>query len=596
MPKSIPLWMRALLAVCLAFFLPAIASAGQAEQAERDRLSALGRLYGHVRFFHPADEVQGVDWGRAMVQGVRAVRNAEDPEALAASLKAVFGPIAPSIVITAGPLPPRTNELEGTHAYWEHRGVAYGPGSNMYRSQRVGLDGDATLGISIKPGESIDLELGAGVRARVPMSLAIEGGETQPRPDATELDAWNETIANVDIENDFDADVRAASVLMAWAVPQHFFPYFDVVDVDWDARLDAFLAAALEEQTPRAFFRTLSAMMAELEDGHAYLWSELKDTPTAPAARFDIARDDSVIVTRSWNNSALEHGDVIVSVDGRSAADELARWERVTAGSAHLRRHRALNQFGTSDEGNDATFIIRRMEGEAERKMELTVERSERSVWSFVDPEFQHPPVSEVAEGIWLVNLRDVTKAAWDEHLDEIKDARGLIVDFRWGGSGDREINSLSLLSHFIDDAVSTTTWELPGIVRPGFDFNDVEWVTSTWSVEPAEPRLKAEVVFMTSPAVVSFGETVMAFWDHYGLARIVGEPTAGCNGNVNRIGDLPSKITANFTGLRVRKHDGSVLYGVGYEPEVPISRTVAEIRSGEDVALQRAIELVEGG
>ena len=114
--------------------------------------------------------------------------------------------------------------------------------------------------------------------------------------------------------------------------------------------------------------------------------------------------------------------------------------------------------------------------------------------------------------------------------------------------------------------------------------------------IDPVEPRLGAEVVFLTSPAVVSFGETVMAFWDHYGLARIVGEPTAGCNGNVNRIADLPSGTVANFTGLRVRKHDGSVLYGVGYQPDAPISRTVAEIRSGEDIALRTAIEAVAGG
>ena len=145
-----------------------------------------------------------------------------------------------------------------------------------------------------------------------------------------------------------------------------------------------------------------------------------------------------------------------------------------------------------------------------------------------------------------------------------------------------------------IDEPVSTTTWEVPGIVRPRLE--GVEWVTSTWPINPAEPRLEAEVVFLTGPPVVSFGETIMAFWDHYGLATLIGEPTAGCNGNVNRIDDLPSGLTANFTGLRVRKHDKRTLYGVGYEPDIPVSRTVEQIRAGEDVALQEAIKLLSDG
>ena len=586
-------WIRAAVSVCLVLGPVQFAAA---DEAERERLAALARLYGHVRFFHPANEAQSQDWGRVMVHGVRRARASENPEALASALDSVFGPIAPSVVVTSGALPVESAPSDVPHTHWEHRGVWYGPGSNMYRSQRVGVDGDAALELAVQPGEAVDIELGAGVRARVPLSLALDAGRTLPRADAEQLSRWRTTVDALEFGDASDADVRAASTLMTWAVIRHFFPYFDVVDVDWDARLDHYLARALEAETVPEYYRELCAMVAELEDGHGYVYMDggLPWAPTATAARFDRARDGSIVVTRSWDESPLRRGDVVVSVDGRTAAEELARWERVTGGSVHLRRHRALNQFGTSDEGGPAAFVVRRMEDGRESKVALRVERSERASMFFVLPEFEHPPVSEVADGVWLINLRDLTKAALDEHLDEIKQARGLIVDFRWGGSGDREANSLTLASHFIDEAVPSKTWQVPGIVRPGLE--EIAWGAETWSIFPQEPRLEAEVVFLTSPAVVSFGETVMAFWDHYGLARIVGEPTAGCNGNINRVSDLPSGMTANFTGLRVQKHDGRTLYGIGYEPEVPVSRTVEQIRGGEDVALQEAITLLGDG
>ncbi|MFK7760433.1 MAG: S41 family peptidase [Phycisphaerales bacterium] len=563
------------------------------EDSERARLAALGRLYGQVRFFHPASELQDLDWGRVMVYGVQRVLAADDSESLEAALKSTFEPVAPSVLITSGNLPAQNPAVNTQHTYWEHRGVWYGPSSNMYRSQRVGIDGDAVLELSVERGEVTDIELGAGVRARIPLSLAFVESSTLPRSNVQELDRWHAMIDGLEVGDASDECVRVASTLMVWAVIEHFFPYFDVVNLDWESRLDQFLAESLKDQSSNEYYRFLCAMMAELKDGHAYVYMSAGQhwSPKAPAARFDIARDGSIVVTRSWNESLLRKGDVVVSIDGLTAAEELERWEHVTAGSDQLRRHRALNQFGTSDDGGDAAFVVRRVEGEREHEIQLLVDRSERSAMFFVQPEFEHPPISEVAEGVWLVNLLNISNAQWQEHIEEIKQAHGLIVDFRWGGSGDQDINSLTLASQFIDQPVSTVSWEVPGLVRPGFD--EVLWGTDTWAIDPKEPRLKADVVFLTSPAVVSFGETVMSFWDHYGLARIVGEPTAGCNGNVNRITDLPCGMTANFTGMRVRKHDGSVLYGAGYKPDVLIERTVEQIRSGKDHALLEAINLL---
>lgn len=84
-----------------------------------------------------------------------------------------------------------------------------------------------------------------------------------------------------------------------------------------------------------------------------------------------------------------------------------------------------------------------------------------------------------------------------------------------------------------------------------------------------------------------------MAIVDHFKLAMLVGEPTAGCNGNVNFVA-MPGGGTLMWTGMRVTKHDGSQLYLRGYEPDHPVARTIEAIKAGRDEMVERAIAAIQ--
>ena len=45
---------------------------------------------------------------------------------------------------------------------------------------------------------------------------------------------------------------------------------------------------------------------------------------------------------------------------------------------------------------------------------------------------------------------------------------------------------------------------------------------------------------------------------------------------------------------MKVLKHDGSRHHGIGIQPTVPVSRTVAGIAQGRDELLEKAIEAVK--
>ena len=82
-----------------------------------------------------------------------------------------------------------------------------------------------------------------------------------------------------------------------------------------------------------------------------------------------------------------------------------------------------------------------------------------------------------------------------------------------------------------------------------------------------------------------------MGIVEHYGLGEIVGQPTAGANGNVNPF-TLPGAYRLAWTGMRVVKHDGSQHHLVGIRPTVPVRRTLEGVRAGRDEFLEEALEL----
>ncbi len=103
------------------------------------------------------------------------------------------------------------------------------------------------------------------------MALPSDGATTLPRGDAhqmkmmvTELDS----IAMYALSAESEC-TRLAGIVIAWNVLQHFYPYFDVVDVDWDRELTVALQSGLADETVEDYLATLRRLAAALQDGHA---------------------------------------------------------------------------------------------------------------------------------------------------------------------------------------------------------------------------------------------------------------------------------------------------------------------------------------
>jgi C-terminal processing protease CtpA/Prc len=112
--------------------------------------------------------------------------------------------------------------------------------------------------------------------------------------------------------------------------------------------------------------------------------------------------------------------------------------------------------------------------------------------------------------------------------------------------------------------------------------------------LDTAKPYLgDKQIIFITDGSAISYAESFMGYIEGYKLATIVGQPTAGTNGNINPF-KLPGGYSLSWTGMKVYKHDGSQHHGIGVKPDIYVSKTIEGIKARRDEFLEKAIEMTE--
>jgi len=372
--------------------------------------------------------------------------------------------------------------------------------------------------------------------------------------------------------------LRLADVVMAWNIFQHFYPYFDVVDTDWNDVLTKSLNRALTDGSDEDFLSTLRWMVAQLQDGHGFV-----SGPTAPLGIFPIQVEwieNQVVVVATSAESPFQVGDVIGRVDGRTAATILEETAKTFSGSPQWRRARALGQFGSGPADTEAIFDLRR----GDETLSVTARRGRPDRVTEPKPE----NIQELESGIFYVNLDLVEIAAFQEKVDELAAAEGVVFDLRGYPNG----NHLAL-TYLTDSNLNSAFWDIPQIIYPDHD-GEAHFAESRWDLPPSQPRFQGKIVFITDGRAVSYAESVMGIVEHYKLGEIVGQPTAGANGNVNPF-TLPGGYRFSWTGMRVIKHDRSQHHTVGIQPTIPMTRTIQGVREGRDELLEKAVEVIRG-
>ena len=552
-----------------------------AEQ-EVANLVAFAQLYGLVRYFHPSDQVAAIEqWDAVVMNGIAAVQDARTAADLAQRLNTFFAPMAPTVLVTVG----ESDETaifqpDNIDSYqlimWEHYGVAADSGYDLYSSERITAEASHPPSNFHDPKRPYRQKLGSGLYAHVPLTLFVNNGQTQP---AIPLD--------MSIDN-YQADTTnqtryAASVIMFWAVTQHFYPYFDVVDVDWDTSLNNALQTILTEEGLAVWEDVLNRLVVALSDGHSRFQS---NTPIyAPFVSLGWVEEQVVVLEAVGKaGNFLQPGDVIIDIDGETAVARLQEQMNLfSSPTTHYKRYQALSTLLGGSESAEVVLTVQHFAGSEEV---ISVERNTPVYYPF-EPQNRPATFSELAPGIFYIDLSRSNNETFEDKLIALDNAAGLIFDLR----GYPSVN-ISFMELLITEPVTSPQFLIPQTSTPNQE--NVTFDDGSWTLEPRnETPLSQNIVFLTDNRAISYAETVLAIIKHHDIAEIVGEPTAGTNGNINRI-LLPTNHMVSWTGMLTLNQDGSQHHGIGVQPTVPISQTVEDIHNNIDTQLQAALELIQ--
>ncbi|MEM8526611.1 MAG: S41 family peptidase [Bacteroidota bacterium] len=470
-------------------------------------------------------------------------------------------------------------KADGTPKYWEVDGFGYNylVKENALQIKNIeGYQAGSVFSHHAKADEFFTADLGNGFKARFPLALYLPKEMLTTFSPAHQ--ALMQKLDSIALEtlSAGNMTTRLGATITAWNVLQHSYPYFDVVEVDWDEMLSITLERMLKTKSQEESIVVLRKMMAKLQDGHVFV-SHTSMRNLAPLPVLLDYVEDQIIILASKENQ-LQAGDILVEIDGQSASELLNQQTELHSGTLQWRRYRALGEITLGERERSSILKIRR----GDEHLEIEVTRGERAPSSTRPDSIVH-----LDNTIFYINLDAIRMSNIEEQIEELAEAKGVIFDMRGYPRGNHNV-----ISYMIDRPVQSAKWKVPQIIYPDMENTPAYDTSGRWTIEPKLPKLEGKIVFITGGSAISYAESFMGIIEHYKLAEIIGSATAGTNGNVNPFPTMGG-FRFSWTGMKVVKQDDSQHHLVGIQPTVPMKPTIQGIREGKDELLEKAIELI---
>lgn len=587
-----------------------------------ENLKAFAKVYGYVRYFHPSDESSKINWDYLAIYGASQIEKCTSKREVVSTLSKIFKPIAPSVEFHIGKRPldydlqkiiPKSLE-KYKPTYWQHQGLALGMVRNTYNpyySIRVnrtaqtdttgmGLSNSKLFAYAPKFGEIIERQIGDSIFCQIPLVLYSTEENTYPRSSGDGFKKLKNKLDGLSPEPT-ELSFRLGNVINLYNVFQHFYPYMDVLNVDWDRELGEALASCYTDKTEKEHVITLQKFTAPLKDGHVVFSKKinkanglaLSNEPALIEGAWDPYIlpiswewiEDNLVVTDIYEDrSPIKIGDVITEIDHNSPKVYFEKvYSRISAGTEGWLQYRA-NLLSLLGSKNSETILTI-----GDQDVKLTRDKSYRESEQSITPYQADQKI--INDSVIYLNLTRLPYEFIMDLMPLLEKSKSIIWDLR----GYPAQGNYRFLSHLIKKMdTAKTDIRIPQVIYPGRNFvgHKTFPVMSSRILQKKQPYLgNKQNIFLTNGSAISAAETIMIYVKGYGLAIIVGQPTAGTNGNAIKL-SLPGGIGLSWTGMEMVKLDGSQLHGIGILPDIYANKTINGIMQGRDDILERAIEL----
>ena len=413
---------------------------------------------------------------------------------------------------------------------------------------------------------------------------------------------------------------KISGLMTVWAEAKFNFPFFDRrPGLNWDEKVKEYIPRVIAAPDLASYYKVLTEFAALLKDGHTAVNPPGWPFPPGmdkPAVELQ-AVEGKFVVARTGDTAEIDAQHIrpgleVLEIDGTPVRDYFAehvlRYE--SRGTKQADESIELWHILDGPKGSVTSLKVKDLQG-ATRTVTLTRDSTNRDgspfQWRFIDwYTAQHPVDARMIDkGVLYIRLANFDDEKLVEAFQKMFDAtewpavRGVIVDVRYNPGGNSDL-AYAIVSHFINRPVKSGIWRSPKYIPAHRSWNfEPEWQEGTTGAEFIQPRAgtrySGPLVVLTGSATYSSAEDFIVPLHAAGRAILVGEKTAGSTGNPLRV-PLPGGGNFRVVTLECRYPDGREFVGIGIQPDVEVHPTQADIASGRDRVLVRAIDVIATG
>lgn len=201
------------------------------------------------------------------------------------------------------------------------------------------------------------------------------------------------------------------------------------------------------------------------------------------------------------------------------------------------------------------------------------------------------PAYKDISKDTKYINLTMNDIEAFNNLIPRLIKARNLIFDLR--GYPYPNLSS-DIISYLLKEKDTASSWmRLPKYIYPDQD-NVAGYIKKGWQLKPKTPYLgQKNIVFLTNGKAISYSESLLGYIKSYKLGTIIGEPTAGANGNYNK-SSLLGGLKFLWTGLYLVQPNGEKVYVRGILQDIERKETIEGLKENKDELLDFAIRYLE--
>ncbi len=385
--------------------------------------------------------------------------------------------------------------------------------------------------------------------------------------------------------------MRLLSLFRYWNIINYYFPYKYLITENWDTVLVRMIPKFQDAKDATEYHLAILELVASVDDSHAGI-------ATAATNKYFGFRmvpftvkiiDNKAVVVDLVNDSLasiddIQIGDVIEKISGLSVSEMIKERSKYFGASNEPTRLRILSRRllnGNSDivniqfERNNIveTKIIHRYL--AKTVSGNKTENSEAKHWKMLE------------NNIGYVDMGQLIPEEVDKAMGELMSASAIIFDIRNYPKG-----TMYKISGYLNKERKEFAKALiPDLTFPGtFGYNNTLSCGKT-NVD----YYKGKVILLVNETTQSHAEFTCMALQTAPDVKVIGSQTAGADGNVSEI-IFPGEFKTKMTGIGIYYPDGRETQRIGIVPDIEVKPTIEGIRQGKDEVMERALLYIKTG